>query len=211
MGGIRSKSVPVSVVGRCHTRPHVDCSALMAPLLAAGDGRRYESVRPSVGGRSTVDGGRRLSHGIAMACRPPLFSVCTSWFGVMHRMGRTRGPTATSSSAVASRRISSMRRPASSSGRYRRRDGWHEGATSGRSARLDCAHPPSPAIVGTCRMTSTGSPAPVWPPTSPARGTSLDDGRPPATPTFRGWHSAPMLTPEDMSLLQRSNGTADHD
>src|SRR5918995_3570759 len=90
MGEIRSKSVPVSVVGRCHTRPHVDCSALMAPILAAGDGRRYESARPPVGGRSTVDGGRRLSHGIAMACRPPLFLVCTSWFGVMHRMGRTR-------------------------------------------------------------------------------------------------------------------------
>ena len=108
----------------------------------------------------TFDRGWRIDASATVSPWPavPALPRCADpWFGVMHRVGRTSGPTTSSSPAVACREILSMRLPASPSGRYRRRDGWHEGATSGRSARLDCAHPPSSAIVGTCRTPSTGS------------------------------------------------------
>ena len=149
-------------------------SALMAPiprLLADGDVSLFDlplgDLRPWMADR-------RLSHGIAMACRPrSSFPVCRPLVRGHAPGGRTRGPTTSSSPAVACRGILSMRLPTSPSGRYRRRDGWHEGATPGRSARLDCAHPPSSAIVGTCRTPSTGAPARLAADAS-ARGTSLD-------------------------------------
>jgi hypothetical protein len=49
---------------------------------------------------------RRLSHGIAMACRPPLFLLGVHTLVRRHAsVGPYEGPTTSSSSAVASRRI----------------------------------------------------------------------------------------------------------
>lgn len=159
-------------------------STLMAPiprLLADSDMSLFDlphgDVRPWMADRP-------LSHGIAMACRPrSSFSVCRPLVR-RHAPGRPyEGPDHLILFRVACREILSMRLPASVSGRYRRRDGWHEGATSGRSARRDCAHPPSSAIVGTYRTSSTGSRPPGR--RRVRSRSSLDDGRPPATPASR--------------------------
>ena len=157
-------------------------SSLMAPiprLLTDGDVSMSDlplgDVRPWMADR-------RLSHGIAMACRPALPSPWADpWLGVMHRGRPHEGPDHFISFRRGMPRDPVDAPPGFSFGRrYRRRDGRHGGATSGRSAPLDCAQPPSSSIVRTCRTPSTGS--------SPscrrraARGSSLDDGRPPATP-----------------------------
>jgi hypothetical protein len=122
--------------------------------------RRYESVRPPARGRSTVDGGStsqpRYRHGLPSrsslsVCRPRVRR---------HAPGRPHeGPD-----HLVSFRRGMPRDPVDAPpgfsfgpGRYRRRDGRHGGATSGRSAPLDCAHPPSSSIVGTCRTPRTGS------------------------------------------------------
>jgi hypothetical protein len=135
-------------------------SALVAPiprLLADGDMSLSDLPLGDV--RSwMVD--RRLSHGIAMACRPALPSRCADpGFGVMHRVGRTRGPTTSSPSAVVCREILSTRLPASPSGRAGTGGGMGGMVARRRVAphRLTAPHPPSSSIVGTCRTPRTGS------------------------------------------------------
>jgi len=158
MGEIRHEPGSVPVGGRCHSRPQVDCWAPIAPILTAGDGRRHESVRPPVGGRWTVDGGStpqpRYRHGLP----PPAPPRCAH-------------DGSASCTGCAARGV----QPLDFSP-------WH--GTSGRCARLDCAHPPSPAIIGhaeppaqTLRCPSGRRRVPL--------GTSLDDGRQPVTPTSR--------------------------
>ena len=131
--------------------------ALIPRLLADGDVSLFDlplgDLRPWMADR-------RLSHGIAMACRPrSSFSVCRPRVR-RHAPGR---PHEEPDHLVSFRRgmpRDPVDAPPGSSfgpGRYRRRDGRHEGATSGRSAPLDCAHPPSSSIVGTCRTPRTGS------------------------------------------------------
>src|SRR5918995_2828120 len=86
MGEVRNKSVPEPVVGRCHTRPNADCSALMAPILrplADGDVSPFDHLLRDVRPWMAVDASATVSPWPAVPrssrWADPGSASCTGW------------------------------------------------------------------------------------------------------------------------------------
>jgi hypothetical protein len=160
-------------------------SALMAPiprLLADGDMSLFDlplgDLRPWMADR-------RLSHGIAMACRPRSHSRCADpWFGVMHRVA-VRGARpphlrplwhAERSCRCASRLLLRAGTGGGMDGMRAQRQVALRGLTAPTHRR--------PRSSGRAGLPAQAL-QPVWPPTRPLAGPHSTDGRPPTTPASR--------------------------